>query len=462
MLNIPLKMRSVVFFRRNATMSFQGKQFSADMMEMVVRLKKHYDNERETGKLVSTKDAAKRTANALGIGIATVKRIMAQYKKDGEEVVVRIKKRPGRPPSRICPIVQPIVREFIRSENLGGRRVSVDRVCKFMASEHGIDIPKMTMWRALNRWGFNHGEGRRRNSLKEQNRVILARREYLRAKLANRNSDGTLKRPEVYLDETYINKNHSCRFTWYLKEDGPLVNKPSGVGPRLILVHAITENGWVDGAQLVFEAKKRTGDYHGQMNWDNFSKWFRTQLMPNITPNSIIILDNAKYHNVLEDDVFPNKGNKKERMRQWLTRNGYPWTSDMLKPELFELCTRLASAPEYKLDQIAAEHGILILRTPPYHPELQPIETCWAVVKNHMADNCDFTMAGLHKRLPEAFFKVTADTCKEIMSKVFDQEEKYWSEDEKLDEIYSENAEEEYIGIYTLEGQGEEFYLEAV
>ena len=71
-------------------------------------------------------------------------------------------------------------------------------------------------------------------------------------------------------------------------------------------------------------------------------------------------------------------------------------------------------------------------------------------------------MAGLRKRLPEAFFKVTADTCKEIISKVFDQEEKYWSEDEKLDEIYSENAEEEYIGIYTLEGQGEEFYLEAV
>ncbi len=26
------------------------------------------------------------------------------------------------------------------------------------------------------------------------------------------------------------------------------------------------------------------------------------------------------------------------------------------------------------------------MRTPPYHPELQPIETCWGVVKNHMDD----------------------------------------------------------------------------
>ena len=442
-------------------MSFQGKQFPAEMVEAVVRLKKHYDKERKAGKFVSTKDAANRTANALGIGVATVKRIMARYKKDGNEVIVRIKQRPGRPPSRICPIAQPIVREFIRTENLTGRRVSIDRVCKFLISEHGIDIAKMTLWRALNRWGFNHGEGRRRDSLKEQDRVILARREYLRAKLANRNPDGTLKRPEVYLDETYINKNHSCRFTWYLKEDGPLVNKPSGVGPRLILVHAITEKGWVGGAQLVFEAKKRTGDYHGQMNWENFSKWFKTQLLPNIPQESIVILDNAKYHNVLED-VIPNKSSKKEQLRHWLTYNGYPWREDMLKSELLELCTRLAPAPEYKLDLLAAEHGISILRTPPYHPELQPIETCWAVVKNHMADNCDFTMAGLRNRLPEAFSKVTSDTCKEIISKVFDQEKRYWSEDETLDEIYSQNAGEEYIGGHTFESQGEEFYLEAV
>ena len=102
------------------------------MVEAVVRLKKHCDEERKSGKFVSTKDSAKRTADALGIGVATVKRIMSQYKKDGNEVVVRIKERPGRPPSSICPIAQPIVREFVRNENLGGRRVSIDRVCKFL------------------------------------------------------------------------------------------------------------------------------------------------------------------------------------------------------------------------------------------------------------------------------------------------------------------------------------------
>ena len=35
-------------------MSFQGKQFSAEMVETVVRLKEHYDKERKAGKFVST------------------------------------------------------------------------------------------------------------------------------------------------------------------------------------------------------------------------------------------------------------------------------------------------------------------------------------------------------------------------------------------------------------------------
>ena len=441
-------------------MSFQGKQLSAEITELVNRLKEYHDEERKTCKFVPTKDPAGRTAQALGLGVATVKRIMARYAKSGGEVVVRVPQRPGRPPSRISPNIQPIVRQFIRTENLGGRRVSIERVGSYLHTVHGVETPKTTLWRALKRWGFTHGEGRRRDSLKEQSRVILARRDYLRAKLANRNPDGTLKRPEVYLDETYINKNHSSPFTWYLDDDGPLVNKPSGVGPRLIVVHAVTKDGWVEGAQLVFEAKKRTGDYHGQMNWDNFSKWFKGQLLPNIPPKSLIILDNARYHNVYSDNFFPNKSSSKEQLRRWLTRNSYPWQEDMLKSELMELCARFAPVPEYQLDILATEHEMSILRTPPYHPELQPIETCWAVVKNYMADNCDFTMKGLHERLPEAFEKVTPRTCQEIIAKVIEQEDNYWIEDDKLDEVYAANAEEEYTGKILYEELGAESYLE--
>jgi transposase len=442
-------------------MSFQGKYVPVEFEELIVRIKKHYDDEREKGKFIPTRDPAGRTAATLGIGVATVKRIMARYAR-AEKIVKSPAQKPGRPPNKIFRHVQPVVRQFIRSENLDGRRVSIDRVRNFFISELDLNIPKTNLWRALNRWGFAHGEGRRRDSLKEKDYVILARRKYLRAKLANRNPDGTLRCPEVYLDETYINRNHSCNFTWYSDKDGPWVNKPSGVGPRFIIVHAMTKDGWIEGSQLVFEAKKRTGDYHGQMNWDNFSKWFRSQLLPNVPPRSIIILDNARYHNVLADNFPQGKSATKEQLRCWLSQNDYPWREDMLKSELSELCNRLAPAPQFRLDLIAAEQNISILRTPPYHPELQPIETCWAVVKNHMADNCDFTMEGLRTRLPEAFAKVTPDTCKEIIGKVAEQEKKYWTEDEKLDEEYAANSEEEYESRNFFEEDGLEYFLDEV
>jgi hypothetical protein len=38
------------------------------------------------------------------------------------------------------------------------------------------------------------------------------------------------------------------------------------------------------------------------------------------------------------------------------------------------LCSRFAPKPEFAINKIASEFGHKILRTPPYHPELQPIE----------------------------------------------------------------------------------------
>lgn len=101
----------------------------------------------------------------------------------------------------------------------------------------------------------------------------------------------------------------------------------------------------------------------------------------------------------------------------------------MLKSELFELCSQLATKPEFLIDNIARKHGHSILRTPPYHPELQPIETCWAIVKNHVAKYNDFTMKKVQILLEEGFEKVTAKTCQELIKKIKTQEDIFWNED---------------------------------
>lgn len=420
----------------------RGKELSTEVAEVVVQLKTYFDEEKRDPEQAEN-DSYERTARALGIGVATVKRTLARYNRTGT-VVRRRRTRRGRKPAENVENVQTLVRDFIRSQNLAGRRVSVDKLRSHLRDEHEIEIEKTTLWRGLTRWGFTFGSGRRRDSLRERDYVIHARRQYLREIRTNRGLDGVPIRPEVYLDETFINKNHSQLKTWYAEEDGPWVNKPSGVGPRFIIAHAITRNGWVNEAQLCFEAKKRTGDYHGQMNWENFSKWFAECLLPKLPSHSLIIMDNAGYHNVLTEDRFPKSTSTVQQLRDWLTRNSCPWREDMLKSELFDQCMKYAPAPEFKLDIIASAAGHKILRTPQYHCDLQPIECCWAVVKNHMADNCDFTMKGLRRNLPEAFAKVTANTCTKIIAKVREREDQYWVEDAALDTVFGNDREEEF------------------
>ena len=414
-----------------------GKTLSVEQKQFIVNLKRHFDWEKSNGSTVSTVNAVGRISGILDIGKRSTETVLANYKKFGVVSVENATASKGKPPLKVHGNLITQIRSHIRSLNMSGQHVSIRNLHSWIKEELKKEIPVMTLWRTLLRIGMIYGDSKRRSALKEQDYVINARRKYLREKIQNRNSDGSLKRPEVYLDETYLNKNHSSNKTWFDSDDGPWVNKPSGKGPRLIILHAITNNGWIKGADLVFQAKTCTGDYHGQMNHDNFSKWFKNQLIPNIPKNSLIIMDNAKYHNVLADDTFPTTSSRKHELITWLTNN-HPDNellkkSNVLKSELYELCKKLAPPPIFFLDNVAEENGHNILRTPQYHCELQPIEGCWAVAKNYCRRHCDFSMAGLRENLKVGFTKVTKTTCRKLIKEVLQKEDQYWKEDAEVD-----------------------------
>jgi len=412
----------------------QGKAIDLRERRLVIQLKQQFDEERFQGPFVSTQDPAGRVAKALGIGERAVKEIVSNYHETGEITAPELEFR-GKPPYRIQPALETVIRQEIRRHNREGSHVSLANLSNWLV-EHYETVSKATLGRALARMGFIFGKSRRKSALRERDDVLIARRTYLRAKLANRDAGGGVIRPEVYLDESYVNVNHSSERTWYFAEEGPWVQKPSGKGPRLILVHAMTAGGWVEGAKLVFQAKKRTGDYHGQMNFQNFRKWFVESLLPRIPDRSLIVMDNAPYHNVyVEGTFYPTSGTKKAELIDWLHQH-HPATYDesMLKPELLALCRSFCPKPKFELDRIAEEHGHQILRTPQYHPELQPIEICWGVVKNHCATQCDFSMQGLRGHLEEGFDKVTPATCQAAIENVRREEDRYWREDTENDE----------------------------
>ncbi|CAG4969756.1 unnamed protein product [Colias eurytheme] len=111
---------------------------------------------------------------------------------------------------------------------------------------------------------------------------------------------GADKKPVIYLDETWIHSHYTVAKCWQSSET-PGVLKNTSAGSRWIIAHAGGETGFVDGAFLMFKAKTKTGDYHDQMNGDNFMKWLTQQLLPNMPKNCLVVIDNAPYHSFEEN-----------------------------------------------------------------------------------------------------------------------------------------------------------------
>ena len=144
------------------------------------------------------------------------------------------------------------------------------------------------------------------------------------------------------MDETWANARDGIEKMWV--EDDPRaiggtkggIRKPSGKGNRLIILHAGGENGWIHGANLVFQSKKVTGDYHDEMTSEHFEEWFHDSLMPNIQPNSLIVIDNAPYHSRRLEPV-PTMSSRKQVMQDWLTARRIEFPEHSLKRELYAI-----------------------------------------------------------------------------------------------------------------------------
>ena len=189
------------------------------------------------------------------------------------------------------------------------------------------------------------------------------------------------------------------------------------------------------GAHLHFTSGLRTGAYPGAMKADHFQQWMTGQLLPTMPTNSLIILDHAPYHNLFTEESFPPPPTKKADRQRWLQEHQIAFEEGLLKAALYEFCRQPAPAPDYAIDCLAAAYGGEVLRTPPYHPELQPIEYAWGIVKADIAQTPtgEYTLTSLKERLPPALDQVTPVVCRNIVAHVRQEAERYWQIDEQLD-----------------------------
>ena len=111
---------------------------------------------------------------------------------------------------------------------------------------------------------------------------------------------------------------------------------------------------------------------------NNFLDWFENMLLQNVPERSVIVLDNAPYHNVVLEKV-PTKSSTKTVMKEWLTSKNTAFENTDLKVDLFAKIRY--AAPNRKLFQtndLAQQLGHTVLRSPVAYCELNPIELAWS------------------------------------------------------------------------------------
>ena len=111
--------------------------------------------------------------------------------------------------------------------------------------------------------------------------------------------------------------------------------------------------------------------------------------------------------------------------------------SDMTKAELYDLIKM--HKPQYETfatDCLLAEHGHTVIRLPPYHPDLNPIEKIWGIVKARIAaKNVTFKLGDVQKLAEQHFAAVTMEEWAAVCRHVKAVEEECMSREHEMDSV---------------------------
>ena len=179
-------------------------------------------------------------------------------------------------------------------------------------------------------------------------------------------------------------------------------------------------------------------DYHTEMNGKVFEQWVEKQLVPALPPKCIIVMDNAFYHSVRFDGTnAPTFNSRKGDMKHFLNKHGLEFDSKFAKRKLYEIIKSKKIAPVYKVDEFLKKKGHDVLRLPPYHCDLNPIELIWGDLKGFIGkENSTFKLNDVKSLIQRGFEQIDSTkwlkSCDHVKNII---EPSYWKKDAIQEEI---------------------------
>ncbi|XP_076297232.1 uncharacterized protein LOC143217187 [Lasioglossum baleicum] len=149
-------------------------------------------------------------------------------------------------------------------------------------------------------------------------------------------------------------------------------------------------------------------------------------------------MDNAPYHSVVKEP-HPKVIWKKARIVEWLQGKGETINADLVKTQLLDIAEKYRQPGKiYAVDECAKEHDKLVLRLPPYHCELNPIELAWAQVKHYIRTrNTTFQLEKVRDLVNDAVENVSPTNWQNYIAHV-KKEERFRQLDRTIDSVFDE------------------------
>lgn len=246
-----------------------------------------------------------------------------------------------------------LLRDWLHERELNRQR-TVAKDVMFYLIEQGI-LPANTTsepkklkagLRAVQRYILHLGfhRGRRKGQLTYvQKAAIIVQRDAYVTKMKEVQNHQRI----VYMDESYIHQNYSSHEdSLFDSLDSRAVPNDKKKGPRYCFIGAIissdptvSREDMTPSSQAQFlpetlriftpkkgEVKKPTADYHGMFNHQYFRKWMQDlidALQIRGIKNTVIIMDNAKYHKTLPEGT-PKSFWKRSQIIEYCSANFLP------------------------------------------------------------------------------------------------------------------------------------------
>lgn len=366
-----------------------------------------------------------------GIGLRLIKKVVNEYRESKKTGYVK------PPPDRknnyeqIDDSNKIAIRKKIHAYWLRREIPTIQKVLWAIKKDSDLsNITRSLFYQILKELNFKYSKSKQNRALIEREDLVLWRQKYI-SDIRRYRSEG---RKIYYLDEMLIRAN-SCFRDLYVAGFYTRPENETDKGKCLIALHIGSAEGFVDGGFMCFEPKKNATNCHDEINSDLFYDWF-CGVLPRLDDNCIIVMDNVTNHS-LKKDLIPTLDWRKENIIKWLVSKNCVADQSMIKYRLMEMVNQIKPLYDKNLiDEEALKTNKVVLRLPPLHDELNPIQLALLMVKNHVkTHNTTWKLSDVQKLIKEGIQLLTPDTWSNFVSYAIEEENKLYDIDFAVDEV---------------------------